>query len=68
MLFYFQEYTYNYARDREHLIRFHKEADSQKFDLSKYNYLKESIAKLQTELAYLKKPQLNLSLNKDVVE
>jgi len=63
-----EEYTYNYARDREHLIRFHKEADSQKFDLSKYNYLKESIAKLQTELAYLKKPQLNLSLNKDVVE
>lgn len=63
-----QEYTYDYARDREHLVRFHKEAEARKFNLAKYNGIKESMAKLQSEMTFLKSAQLRLPSRTDVAE
>eukprot|EP00795_Rhopilema_esculentum_P012895 gene12896-3647_t len=63
-----EEYTYNYARDRAHLIRFHKEAEGNKFDLLKYNNIRESIAKLKAELSLLKSQPAKLPAASEAVE
>ena len=63
-----QEYNYDSARDRQHLVRFHKEAEARKFNLAKYNGLKESIARLQSEMTFLKSPQFKLPSRTDVAE
>ncbi|EMP34953.1 Oncoprotein-induced transcript 3 protein [Chelonia mydas] len=42
-----QEYIYPDARDRQYLLFFHKGAKKTRFDLEKYNQLKDAIAQLQ---------------------
>ncbi|KAG8135337.1 putative Coiled-coil domain-containing protein, partial [Naja naja] len=41
-----QEYVYPDARDRQYLLFFHKGAKKTRFDLEKYNQLKDAIAQL----------------------
>lgn len=41
-----QEYVYPDARDRQYLLFFHKGAKKTRFDLEKYNQLKDAIAQV----------------------
>lgn len=63
-----EEYTYPFARDREHLKKFHKEAEKGKFNLAKYNGIKDSIARLQAEKQYLNNPQFKLPAKSETAE
>uniref|UniRef100_H2Y3V4 Calcium uniporter protein n=1 Tax=Ciona savignyi TaxID=51511 RepID=H2Y3V4_CIOSA len=55
------EYLYPDARDRVFLKHFHRQADSKKFNIDKYNQLCDEIARAQQDLARLRDPlQLNL--------
>lgn len=56
-----QEYTYPDAKDRMQLFGLYRAAKKSKFDVEKYNQLKEAIASVDGELQKLKDPlQLNL--------
>uniref|UniRef100_A0A8C7N584 Calcium uniporter protein n=1 Tax=Oncorhynchus kisutch TaxID=8019 RepID=A0A8C7N584_ONCKI len=56
-----QEYIYPDARDRQYLLFFHKGVKRQRFDLHKYNLLKDSIAEVELDLKRLRDPlQLQL--------
>ncbi|MGH0120859.1 UNVERIFIED_CONTAM: hypothetical protein FKN15_024340 [Acipenser sinensis] len=46
-----QEYIYPDARDRQYLLFFHKGAKKNRFDIEKYNQLKDAIAELKEELS-----------------
>uniref|UniRef100_A0A674EW89 Calcium uniporter protein n=1 Tax=Salmo trutta TaxID=8032 RepID=A0A674EW89_SALTR len=46
-----QEYIYPDARDRQYLLFFHKGVKRQRFDVHKYNQLKDSIAEVAPKLA-----------------
>lgn len=43
-----QEYVYPDARDRQYLLFFHKGVKRTRFDIEKYNKLKEDIAEVQS--------------------
>ena len=43
-----QEYVYPDARDRQYLLFFHKGAKRTRFDIEKYNKLKDEIAEVQS--------------------
>ncbi|KAM9558004.1 LOW QUALITY PROTEIN: calcium uniporter protein, mitochondrial [Salvelinus alpinus] len=56
-----QEYLYPDARDRQYLLFFHKGVKRQRFDIYKYNELKDSIAEVELDLKRLRDPlQLQL--------
>jgi hypothetical protein len=56
-----QDYNYPEARDRQYLNFFNKMATRNKFDVEKYNHLKDTIAEVRSELDRLRDPlQLNL--------
>lgn len=43
-----QEYIYPDARDRQYLLFFHKGVKRTRFDIEKYNKLKDDIAEVQS--------------------
>lgn len=45
-LLFLKEYVYPEARDRQYLLFFHKGAKKSRFDLEKYNQLKDAIAQV----------------------
>ncbi|NXA36612.1 MCU protein, partial [Eudromia elegans] len=51
-----QEYAYPDARDRQYLLFFHKGAKKTRFDLEKYNQLKNAIAQAELDLKRLRDP------------
>ncbi|XP_077206538.1 calcium uniporter protein, mitochondrial [Paroedura picta] len=51
-----QEYVYPDARDRQFLLFFHKGAKKTRFDLEKYNQLKDAIAQAELDLKRLRDP------------
>ncbi|KFO85590.1 hypothetical protein N320_00136, partial [Buceros rhinoceros silvestris] len=51
-----QEYVYPDARDRQYLLFFHKGAKKTRFDLEKYNRLKDAIAQAELDLKRLRDP------------
>ncbi|XP_031458813.1 calcium uniporter protein, mitochondrial isoform X3 [Phasianus colchicus] len=51
-----QEYVYPDARDRQYLLFFHKGAKKSRFDLEKYNQLKDAIAQAELDLKRLRDP------------
>ncbi|XP_058841158.1 calcium uniporter protein, mitochondrial-like isoform X1 [Acipenser ruthenus] len=56
-----QEYIYPDARDRQYLLFFHKGAKKNRFDIEKYNQLKDAIAEAELDLKRLRDPlQLQL--------
>ncbi|CAI8033645.1 Calcium uniporter protein, mitochondrial [Geodia barretti] len=56
-----QDYNYPEARDRQYLNFFSKMATRNKFDVEKYNHLKDTVAEVRSELDRLRDPlQLNL--------
>ncbi|XP_069394386.1 calcium uniporter protein, mitochondrial isoform X1 [Paralichthys olivaceus] len=56
-----QEYVYPDARDRQYLLFFHKGVKRTRFDIEKYNKLKEDIAEVELDLKRLRDPlQLQL--------
>ncbi|XP_016088412.1 calcium uniporter protein, mitochondrial-like isoform X2 [Sinocyclocheilus grahami] len=56
-----QEYLYPDARDRQYLLFFHKGAKRTRFDIEKYNKLKDAIAEAELDLKRLRDPlQLQL--------
>ncbi|KAA0717575.1 Calcium uniporter protein, mitochondrial [Triplophysa tibetana] len=58
-----QEYLYPDARDRQYLLFFHKGAKRTRFDIEKYNKLKDTIAETEFDLKRLRDPlQLNLPI------
>ncbi|KAF5929069.1 hypothetical protein HPG69_015542 [Diceros bicornis minor] len=58
-----QEYIYPEARDRQYLLFFHKGAKKSRFDLEKYNQLKDAIAQAEIDLKRLRDPlQVHLPL------
>uniref|UniRef100_A0A2K5PD31 Calcium uniporter protein n=1 Tax=Cebus imitator TaxID=2715852 RepID=A0A2K5PD31_CEBIM len=58
-----QEYVYPEARDRQYLLFFHKGAKKSRFDLEKYNRLKDAIAQAEMDLKRLRDPlQVHLPL------
>ncbi|XP_051897273.1 calcium uniporter protein, mitochondrial [Pristis pectinata] len=58
-----QEYIYPDARDRQYLHFFHKGAKKTKFDIEKYNRLKDAIAQAELDLKRLRDPlQLHLPI------
>ncbi|XP_051042692.1 calcium uniporter protein, mitochondrial isoform X1 [Phodopus roborovskii] len=58
-----QEYVYPEARDRQYLLFFHKGAKKSRFDLEKYNQLKDAIAQAEMDLKRLRDPlQIHLPL------
>nr|XP_021555613.1 calcium uniporter protein, mitochondrial [Neomonachus schauinslandi] len=58
-----QEYVYPEARDRQYLLFFHKGAKKSRFDLEKYNQLKDAIAQAEMDLKRLRDPlQVHLPL------
>lgn len=46
-LYNLQEYLYPDARDRQYLLFFHKGVKRTRFDIEKYNKLKDDIAEVQ---------------------
>ncbi|XP_047459528.1 calcium uniporter protein, mitochondrial [Mugil cephalus] len=66
-----QEYVYPDARDRQYLLFFHKGVKRTRFDIEKYNKLKDDIAEVELDLKRLRDPlqlqlpvqQLNASEN-----
>lgn len=63
-----EEYTFPYMRDRENLKKFHTEADKAKFNLAKYNGIKEKISKLESEMKFLNSPPTKLPLKSEAAE
>lgn len=58
-----QEYLYPDARDRQYLLFFHRGAKRTRFDIEKYNKLKDAIAEAELDLKRLRDPlQLNLPI------
>uniref|UniRef100_A0A7M4ETR6 Calcium uniporter protein n=1 Tax=Crocodylus porosus TaxID=8502 RepID=A0A7M4ETR6_CROPO len=58
-----QEYVYPDARDRQYLLFFHKGAKKTRFDLEKYNQLKDAIAQAELDLKRLRDPlQIHLPI------
>nr|XP_054606159.1 calcium uniporter protein, mitochondrial isoform X2 [Nothobranchius furzeri] len=58
-----QEYVYPDARDRQYLLFFHKGVKRTRFDVDKYNKLKDDIAEVELDLKRLRDPlQLQLPL------
>uniref|UniRef100_A0A8C4E5V7 Calcium uniporter protein n=1 Tax=Dicentrarchus labrax TaxID=13489 RepID=A0A8C4E5V7_DICLA len=56
-----QEYVYPDARDRQYLLFFHKGVKRTRFDIEKYNKLKDDIAEVELDLKRLRDPlQLQL--------
>ncbi|XP_034407750.1 calcium uniporter protein, mitochondrial isoform X1 [Cyclopterus lumpus] len=56
-----QEYVYPDARDRQYLLFFHKGVKRTRFDVEKYNQLKDDIAEVELDLKRLRDPlQLQL--------
>uniref|UniRef100_A0A4W4F8X4 Calcium uniporter protein n=1 Tax=Electrophorus electricus TaxID=8005 RepID=A0A4W4F8X4_ELEEL len=56
-----QEYIYPDARDRQYLLFFHKGVKRTRFDIEKYNQLKDAIAEAELDLKRLRDPlQLHL--------
>ncbi|XP_046884668.1 calcium uniporter protein, mitochondrial [Hypomesus transpacificus] len=56
-----QEYIYPDARDRQYLLFFHKGLKRTRFDVDKYNKLKEDVAEVELDLKRLRDPlQLQL--------
>ncbi|XP_052533494.1 calcium uniporter protein, mitochondrial isoform X7 [Tympanuchus pallidicinctus] len=51
-----KEYVYPDARDRQYLLFFHKGAKKSRFDLEKYNQLKDAIAQAELDLKRLRDP------------
>ncbi|XP_068807125.1 calcium uniporter protein, mitochondrial isoform X7 [Struthio camelus] len=51
-----KEYAYPDARDRQYLLFFHKGAKKTRFDLEKYNQLKDAIAQAELDLKRLRDP------------
>ncbi|XP_029031233.1 calcium uniporter protein, mitochondrial isoform X2 [Betta splendens] len=58
-----QEYIYPDARDRQYLLFFHKGVKRTRFDIEKYNKLKDDIAEVELDLKRLRDPlQLQLPI------
>ncbi|XP_034040205.1 calcium uniporter protein, mitochondrial [Thalassophryne amazonica] len=58
-----QEYVYPDARDRQYLLFFHKGVKRTRFDVEKYNKLKDAIAEVELDLKRLRDPlQLQLPI------
>ncbi|XP_033835585.1 calcium uniporter protein, mitochondrial isoform X2 [Periophthalmus magnuspinnatus] len=58
-----QEYVYPDARDRQYLLFFHKGVKRTRFDIEKYNKLKDDIAEVELDLKRLRDPlQLQLPI------
>ncbi|XP_060727807.1 calcium uniporter protein, mitochondrial [Tachysurus vachellii] len=58
-----QEYIYPDARDRQYLLFFHKGVKRTRFDVEKYNKLKNAIAEAELDLKRLRDPlQLHLPI------
>ncbi|KAM9364539.1 calcium uniporter protein, mitochondrial isoform 1-T1 [Pholidichthys leucotaenia] len=58
-----QEYVYPDARDRQYLLFFHKGVKRTRFDVEKYNKLKDDIAEVELDLKRLRDPlQLQLPI------
>ncbi|KAL5457761.1 hypothetical protein EMCRGX_G035053 [Ephydatia muelleri] len=56
-----QEYNYKEAQNRQYLNFFYRSATQKKFDVDRYNHVKETITKVEGELERLHDPlQLNL--------
>ncbi|KAM4592166.1 calcium uniporter protein, mitochondrial isoform 1-T1 [Odontesthes bonariensis] len=56
-----QEYVYPDARDRQYLLFFHKGVKRTRFDIEKYNKLKDDVAEVELDLKRLRDPlQLQL--------
>uniref|UniRef100_A0A8D3CU75 Calcium uniporter protein n=1 Tax=Scophthalmus maximus TaxID=52904 RepID=A0A8D3CU75_SCOMX len=56
-----QEYIYPDARDRQYLLFFHKGVKRTRFDIEKYNKLKDDVAEVELDLKRLRDPlQLQL--------
>ena len=51
-----QEYILNDVRDREFLLYFHKKAKKVGLDVTKYNELKDSVARIENDLKRLRDP------------
>ncbi|XP_024000440.2 calcium uniporter protein, mitochondrial [Salvelinus sp. IW2-2015] len=60
-----QEYLYPDARDRQYLLFFHKGVKRQRFDIYKYNELKDSIAEVGTNPNPDTNPDTNPNTNPD---
>lgn len=53
---YFQEYNFVEVKDRQHLLSLHSNAKKEGLDISKYNVLKENLAKLEYDIKRLRDP------------
>jgi len=51
-----QEYLFNDAAKRSWLLSFHKKADKHRWDVEKYNKLKQGIVNIETDLRRLRTP------------
>lgn len=55
-LFFFQEFLYPDARDRQFLLFFHKLSKRKVFDIRRYNEIKDAILKIEADLQVLRSP------------
>lgn len=63
-----QEYVYNDAAKRSWLMSFHKKADKHRWDVERYNKLKQSINNVESDLRRLRAPIQTLKSNDGVDE
>lgn len=56
VLFVLQQYEYTDARDRLFLKSFHRIARSRRFDVARYNELKEAVSRIEHDLKRLRDP------------
>lgn len=54
--FFFQEFLYPDARDRQFLLFFHKLSKRKVFDIRRYNEIKDAILKIEADLQVLRSP------------
>ena len=55
-VFFFQEFLYPDARDRQFLLFFHKLSKRKVFDIRRYNEIKDAILKIEADLQVLRSP------------
>lgn len=56
VVFFFQEFLYPDARDRQQLLSFHKFSKKNLFDVEKFNHLKDCVTKIEDDLKELRSP------------
>lgn len=63
-----QEYMYPDARDRQYLRFLHQAASKSKFDIAKYNQLRDEIGRVEADLDSARKPLIRPSETEGVTK